>query len=234
MKNLILMLALLPLSALSQGGGGCVYMLPDSTIACLEFNNAGIPAINACFNAAAAAGAIPFDYGTLSVNDCASWYSPLLDSTAVFYGGTGNCAGGFCVLLTLPIELNYFNGNCNRLFWQTNSEFNNSHFSIEKSKDGEEFVYLIEVPGAGSTASIQNYSYTLPRYTGYNYYRISQVDFNGVSETFNTIYLDCEVEDKVVLGYYDMMGREINIDTFSGGHFIAVFEDGSTERKYSN
>ncbi len=92
----------------------------------------------------------------------------------------------------LPIELIYFNGKqdgSNILIkWSTASEINNDKFILERSIDGYYFETVTMIGGAGNSYMTIDYCYldTNAVY-GVSYYRLTQVDYNGDSETFNTI-----------------------------------------------
>ena len=81
------------------------------------------------------------------------------------------------------------------LTWQTATEINNSHFDIERSFDGNNFIKIDEVKGNGNTNKVIEYSYTdnistLPG--GYIYYRLKQIDFNGEYEYTGIKYIQKE------------------------------------------
>ena len=84
----------------------------------------------------------------------------------------------------LPVEFVYFNGRRNQigvqLTWQTASELNNDYFEIETAADGENFLPIARISGAGNSSALINYEW-LHRspIVGLNYYRIKQVDFDG-------------------------------------------------------
>ena len=47
--------------------------------------------------------------------------------------------------------------------------------------------------GAGNSSSNRNYTETIsPNYASGSYYRLTQVDFNGTSKTFDPIFVNCE------------------------------------------
>jgi len=85
----------------------------------------------------------------------------------------------------LPVELIEFTASLNDadqvdLNWTTASEVNNAYFSIERSRDGKNFEEIGQVTGAGTTADMQHYHHLDPMpYSGYNYYRLRQVDLDG-------------------------------------------------------
>jgi hypothetical protein len=84
----------------------------------------------------------------------------------------------------LPIELLTFEAIQNKtavdITWQTATETNNDFFTIEKSKDGNEFEEIGNADGAGNSTTVLKYSFTDDKpYTGISYYRLKQTDFNG-------------------------------------------------------
>lgn len=86
--------------------------------------------------------------------------------------------------ISLPITLLSFEVekkiNSVLLIWATLTEINNDYFTIEKSKDGENFEFVGTVKGAGNSLGRLNYKLldTNPYY-GVSYYRLKQTDFNG-------------------------------------------------------
>ncbi len=93
---------------------------------------------------------------------------------------------GSCVL---PIEIVKLEINkkdkSTILNWQTSSETNNSHFLIEWSRDANEWNEIGTVKAGGTTHDIKEYTFIHenPK-AGINYYRLTQVDFDGRKETF--------------------------------------------------
>ncbi|MFN3404308.1 MAG: glycoside hydrolase family 9 protein [Cytophagaceae bacterium] len=86
---------------------------------------------------------------------------------------------------TLPVTLSGFSANVVdqgkvELLWTTTTEKNNSHFIIERSSDGKEFLPIGQVKGSGnSTVPITYLSYDENPLKGISYYRLKQVDFDG-------------------------------------------------------
>jgi hypothetical protein len=115
----------------------------------------------------------------------------------------------------LPVELVSFTSVCNNgivyINWETASEKNNSHFIIEKSADTKSWETLKTVQGSGN--SLSNVSYSVSdRITSLTYYRITQVDFDGKSETFKTIYSDACFEN----------ATEVSIFPNPAGDFVII------------
>ena len=66
------------------------------------------------------------------------------------------------------------------LSWATAQEINNDHFEIERSADGRQWNVIAFVFGAGSSNTVNAYSYADKNITqAVVYYRIRQVDGNG-------------------------------------------------------
>lgn len=176
---------------MSQQGGACIYMLPDSTIICYVTGNAGVGSQNACMNNAIADGAIPMDCLGSAFAGCASFYAT--NGVACFFGGTGSCGGGSpCSLTSLPIELLSFNGENtkegNVITWSTASEIDNDYFILETSTNLVDFETVVEINGAGNSKEVLNYRFVDNNITEVlNYYRLTQVDFNGERESFHIV-----------------------------------------------
>ena len=107
----------------------------------------------------------------------------------------------------LPVELISFNGSCNNggvdLTWQTASEYNSSYFDIEQSRDGNHWDVIYSIDAAGQSSELIEYKYTDEHAQGqYNYYRLTQVDIDGTSKTYNAINVSCSQNHPFVLSTY--------------------------------
>lgn len=86
----------------------------------------------------------------------------------------------------LPIELLSFTGkyiNSKKiveLYWITASETNNSHFVLEKSFDGINFMPFATINGAGNSSKKINYmTYDEAPLISVTFYRLKQIDYDG-------------------------------------------------------
>lgn len=84
----------------------------------------------------------------------------------------------------LPIELISFDAtvtaNQVNFKWVTASEFNNSHFTIERFDASDKFFEVTTLPGNGTTNQTTIYEASdFSPVTGKNYYRLKQTDFDG-------------------------------------------------------
>jgi len=134
----------------------------------------------------------------------------------------------------LPIELVMFDCRVDdddiELFWSTASQINNDYFIIEHSLDGNAWNDIAYVTGAGNSSQLLEYSTThLNAPVGINYYRLTQVDFDGNSETFNIINCSIYLNDPPVdnIKYFNNLGQEINKPL--EGYYLEVitYVDGS-------
>lgn len=97
--------------------------------------------------------------------------------------------------LSLPVEMLEFNGHKASegvfLHWKTLTEIDNDYFIVEHSTDLREWIEIGQVEGHGTTFDMQNYSFTdyFP-HSGHNYYRLRQVDFNGMFKVTNIVNVD--------------------------------------------
>jgi len=72
--------------------------------------------------------------------------------------------------------------------WSTATETENSYFKIEHSGDGEVFNSVGEIKGNGTSKNEHDYTFTdVQPAIGINYYRIVDVDYNGVKTTSKTV-----------------------------------------------
>ncbi len=90
--------------------------------------------------------------------------------------------------VTLPVELSRFEAVAKEksiiLSWSTETELNNSGFSIERSTNGRDFGEISFVEGAGSSSRAEDYTYedTTPKQGVNYYYRLRQIDFDGTTD----------------------------------------------------
>ena len=96
----------------------------------------------------------------------------------------------------LPVELDYFILECSdniSLEWKTFTELNSSHWIIEGSDDGDNYIELDKLSGQGTTTEETVYYYVTRNI--FNYYRLKQVDFDGQYEYFGPISSNCGEEN---------------------------------------
>lgn len=136
----------------------------------------------------------------------------------------------------LPVELISFDGKAteqgNQLSWQTLTESHNDYFVVERSIDGENWVEVATVDGAGSSRDILNYSITDNAFASntMNYYRLSQVDFDGTNRFYDLLAIDNRLPVSHITGVYDLTGQPVDLNT-AKGIVIIHYTDGSVEKR---
>ncbi len=94
----------------------------------------------------------------------------------------------------LPVELIEFDGVLDgedaRLFWQTASETNSDYFTLYHSADAQTWQAIAQVDGAGNVSATRTYGWIDENMMeGANFYRLSQTDYDGTENFFNTVVL---------------------------------------------
>lgn len=116
----------------------------------------------------------------------------------------------------LPIELLYFTASkidgYVLLEWSTSSETNNDRFEIFKSHDGINYEMLGSLHGNGNSSIQIDYRYTDDGLCDdVVYYKLRQVDYDGLSKTYDAVSLKCDGEkDEYLL--FDVLGRRVDSD----------------------
>jgi hypothetical protein len=109
--------------------------------------------------------------------------------TQVFVAMDGNSGSNCSYTITafnatvLPITLKYFTAwkrpDANRITWLTTTENNFSHFEIEKSIDGVNFITITTIAGKGGKSKETAYTFDDNEVKAIQYYRLKYVDANG-------------------------------------------------------
>jgi len=117
----------------------------------------------------------------------------------------------------LPVELLSFSGEAQQrsviLDWTTASESNSSHFVVERSTNGYQFVGIGEVQAAGHSNTLIDYAFLDPSpQRGINYYRLKQVDIDGTTELSDIVPI--RFDQPVSLGspYPNPAHNEVRLD----------------------
>ncbi len=118
---------------------------------------------------------------------------------SVFGGGSDNGD-------PLPVELVSFTGDCADgvvdVTWTTASEYNSSHFELENSRDGVTWDVVYTKDAAGQSTELIEYTYNdVHANGGDNYYRLTQVDIDGTSKTYDVINVSCS---QTTSGYFSI------------------------------
>lgn len=140
---------------------------------------------------------------------------------------TGPCG------IILSVELKHFyglnKGNINKLIWETYTETNNSHFILSRLNDNMEWVEIKRVIGNGdSKQNIMYEVYDMEFKTGDNYYKLTQVDYDGNFEEFDIIIVEGNHIERTLDKRYNTIGQEV--DEYYKGVVIYRYTNGTFER----
>lgn len=137
--------------------------------------------------------------------------------------------GGDQLSTALPVELLYFNLNCEQsptLEWATASELNSDYFTIEKSNDAKSFQVLTGIKAGGTTHHLKEYEYTLNSHEQYAYYRLSQTDLDGTVTYYSIVDNPCRMSQNQThqVFYAPNQGITLNLKHDNKPHAIYIFD----------
>jgi len=148
----------------------------------------------------------------------------------------GSSSGG-----ALPITLTSFDGELmgsdfdlkTKLNWEVASQLNNDYFVIEHSIDGYVWEEVDIIMGDGTTSEFMSYeSIHEDPINGYNYYRLTQVDYDGQYETFKPISLFVNKfgEREFIVRKTNLIGQDVN--EHYCGPLLIIWNNGEVTREY--
>jgi hypothetical protein len=118
-------------------------------------------------------------------------------------------------LIELPVSLISFDGEQKEssveLRWTTASEINNSYFTLSRSSNPALFEPIGTVNGNGTTTISHNYTFVDEHpLDGNNYYRLTQTDADGRSESFPPILVKVKAKEAPVVFYPNPFDENLN------------------------
>lgn len=153
--------------------------------------------------------------GTISYGTLSYVFNPItvFGTNFPYFGFTASTGAlsnqqGACLPQTLlPVQLVYLKAKCNNanvvLQWQTASEWNSNHFSIERSPDAVDFMEVATVRSAGTSADPHSYEWTDPKpLTGTAYYRLAEVAEDGNKTYSGVVSTDCSHAEPTTLNAF--------------------------------
>lgn len=100
--------------------------------------------------------------------------------------------------------------------WSTASEFNNKYFDLEKIINGSTWSVVNSVKGAGNSSVTKYFtSYDAQPATGYNYYRVKQVDVDGRFKYSSVVKVKINIETTGVSVLANPFVNNITVDFLS-------------------
>ncbi len=163
---------------------------------------------------------------------CFNNWSGITANIPLVFGGTASVS---CVA-PLPIELLWFTGETkkdgtNLIKWATATETNNDYFIVKRSLDAVNWESIGTLQGAGTSVIEHNYEFidNSPPNT-VNYYRLTQVDYNGMAFMFNVVSLDnSNGPAGTIIKVTNMLGQDVPLD-YDGLRLI-YYSNGAVVKK---
>jgi hypothetical protein len=135
----------------------------------------------------------------------------------------------------MPVDMVSFEGlnteHGNLLIWKTASEHNSSHYLIERSTTGEfnENTVIETKQSAGNSTELLTYTFVDTDYRSViNYYRITQVDFDGQFKIYGPISINNSYKIKKIIKIINGTGQEV--DEHATGILFEIYEDGTIKK----
>jgi len=194
------------------------YIVESNGVSSIQLNDINCDNLNSADETGFQIGFFVGSCGSLSKISCATgsggsltattgWLSAGTKVTVAIDGTAGsNCSYKITAFnaIVLPIILKYFTAwkrpDTNRITWLTTSENNFSHFEIEKSPDGVNFVKITSIEGKGGNSKETSYTFDDNEFKAVQYYRLRYVDVNGQSMYSNIlrVYREDVINAKVL------------------------------------
>ena len=98
--------------------------------------------------------------------------------------------------------------------WSTSQEINNNYFEVQKSADGNSnWNVVTTVNGAGNSQVVKNYNaFDANPLSGYNYYRIKQVDKDGKFDYSKTVNVKLNINKTAASVLINPFRSSLSID----------------------
>lgn len=149
-------------------------------------------------------------------------------STFSIFGGAMNGA------VPLPVSLYDFNVKSYngkvKLHWTTAIEHENDYFIAERSVDGENFIFLSKVKGAGnSNYKISYFTFDENCSKGVNYYRLKMIDYNSEETLSPILSIDMSTNKEEIIMTVNSLGQEVKQDYH--GVVFDIYSNGNSVKR---
>ena len=118
------------------------------------------------------------------------------------------------------------------MLWETFTETNNDYFVIERSNDLAEWHVVGQIDGYGNSSETIRYKFDDDSFSNVaNYYRLKQVDYDGLYEYHGPVFIDNSLENQeaVSVRIYDFMGKELETAPAEGSYILHItYKNGQT------
>ena len=136
-----------------------------------------------------------------------------------------SCGCGDCILAIELIDFRLSNeGNVVKIEWATASEVNNSHFELQRSFDGVNFEVIATILGKGNSTELNKYLYSDNAQGDLIYYRIVDVNFDGVKTDHQILTINLLETKKTNISVIVLSGKISVFGLTSNNNLASVFD----------
>lgn len=115
---------------------------------------------------------------------------------------SGKMANGTLPVVLTPLK-GYYSKGVSHLYWKSLQESNSSHFEIERSNDGTNFVMVGRINAKSISDKEVDYSFDdIRSNAGLNYYRLKLLDKDGKFQYSNIELLNVNIEGINITAIY--------------------------------
>ena len=111
--------------------------------------------------------------------------------------------------------------------WSTMNDRSFDYFTIERSRDGVNFVTAVMIKGPGKISSLMDYTdIDYSPYAGISYYRLKQTDYAGDSYYSETVIVNYQVtKDGMLVPCTNKVPDETELKEIEGKPVLVVMKD---------
>jgi len=119
--------------------------------------------------------------------------------------------------------------------WSTVNERSFDYFTIERSKDGVNFVTAVMIKGAGKITTLMDYTdIDYSPFSGISYYRLKQTDYSGESFYSETVIVNYQVtKDGSIVPCTNKIPDEEELKEVENKTVLVVLKDGKGQEYIS-
>jgi hypothetical protein len=141
-----------------------------------------------------------------------------------------NNTSEFACFSLLPVEGLVFDAEITgpaqvQLDWSTNFEASNMRFDVERSTDGQTFLKIGDLPGAGNDPDGESYQFEDRNVQGdLLYYRLKQVDFNGDFEYSDVVTVQFSATTPEIVLFPQPANQELHLRFQHSGESVPQYQ----------
>lgn len=163
------------------------------------------------------------------------WLPWISQQRLIYDSGDINSSGKFMLWVReswvpLPLNITYFNSYCQNdkkyFEWESSFEIENDFYTLEKSKDGITWEFMLNVSSIDNSLESSKYLCSIENEYVYNYFRLKQTNLDGEEKVCKVIFNDCNNNSQI---FPNPFINEINITNFNQNEELHIYNNNQTE-----